>query len=469
MGRILNIWRGWSTTQRLALVGGLVVLVAGGALAAYLVLKREGDRTCPPPCELETEPKLEPKKTLQPVNWPVYGYNDQRTRYFPSDRVNPPFRGSSWSIQLGKLLEFSPIVSEGRLFFTDKSATVYSLEARTGKVNWKRKVGSLSAASPAFEDGRLFVVSLTPGDIQALNPETGKVQWERDLGARSETSPLVFGDKVIVGNEAGTVFALNVKTGDTEWSVPSAGAVKGGVAVDNGTVYFGNYAGEVFAVDASNGKVRWQTGTQGSSFGRAGRIYSTPAVGYGRVYVGSIDSRVYSFDAEDGSLAWSQSTGAEVYPGPVLAEVPGGPPTVYVGSADKYFYALDAGTGSVRWKEFTGGIILGAASVIGDVAYVGVIGPKNGTIGYDADNGDRIYSNELGEYNPAITDGKRLFITGYSGIRAFLPKLNPGGAKKGQGKDKKDGKKGGGGSEEREKDKGGSGGEEKKGGGKKKG
>ncbi len=437
MGRVLNIWRGWSTKQRIALVGGVVAVLAGGAVAAYVILKRDSDVACPPPCELEAEPKeeLKPKKTLQPVDWPVYGYTDQRTRYFPTDRVNPPYRSSVWSTQLGKLLEFSPVIAKGNLFLTDKSALVYSMDASTGKMNWKRKVGSLSAASPAFEDGRLFVVTLAPGDVQALDPKTGKVLWERDLGARSETSPLVYGDKVIVGNESGTVFGLNVRNGEIEWTVDSAGEVKGGVALEGGNAYFGNYAGEVFSVKADDGDVRWQTGTQGSSFGRAGRIYSTPAVGYGRVYVGSIDGRVYSFDQDDGSLAWSQSTGAEVYPGPALAEAPGAPPTVYVGSADKYFYALDAETGSIRWKQFTGGIILGAASVIGDVAYVGVIGPQNGTIGYDADNGERVYENELGEYNPAVTDGKRLYITGYSGIRAFLPDFR--GKKKGkQGNDK---------------------------------
>ncbi len=96
---------------------------------------------------------------------------------------------------------------------------------------------------------------------------------------------------------------------------------------------------------ARDGSVKWQTGTQGSSFGATGRIYSTPAVAYGRVFVGSIDSRVYSFDADTGALAWSQSTGDWVYSAPAVAEVGDGPPTVYIGSKDKYLYALDATTG----------------------------------------------------------------------------------------------------------------------------
>jgi outer membrane protein assembly factor BamB len=446
----------WSRTQQIGAVAAVVLVLAGGAYAIYKAVERPGDVLN---TDVDFERPEEPRKEIvQAVNWPVYGYDDERTRYFPSKRVDPPYHSSEWSFVAGKLLEFSPIVVEKRLYIVDKNALVYSLDGHTGKVLWKHGVGSLSAASPAFEDGRLFVVTLEPGDVQAMNPRSGKVQWERDLGARSETSPVVFGDTVIVGNESGTVFALNVKTGKTEWSYDTAGAVKGGVAIAEGTVYFGNYAGEVYALDAHSGDVKWQTGTSGGSFGRTGRIYSTPAVGYGRVYVGSIDSRVYSFDADTGELAWSQSTGAEVYPGPALAEVPGAPASVYIGSADKNLYAMDARTGAIRWKQFTGGILLGAASVIGDVVYVGVIGPKNGTIGFDADNGKEVFDHELGEYNPAISDGKRLYLTGASTLRAFLPDLHPG-----REGGKKDGGKGGGG----KKDGGGDGGGKQQGGGKK--
>jgi outer membrane protein assembly factor BamB len=455
--RLLPVVRGWTRLQQAGAAAAVVLVLAGIAYAVYTAVDRPGDVLNE---DVDFERSEQPrKKIVQAVNWPVYGYDDERTRYFPSTRVNPPFHSSEWSFQAGKLLEFSPIVVKKRLFFVDKDALVYSMDGRTGKVIWKRKVGGLSAASPAYEDGRLFVVTLEPGDVQAMRPRSGEVLWERDLGARSETSPVVFGDTVIVGNESGTVFALNVKTGKAEWTVDSAGEVKGGVAIADGVVYFGNYAGEVFAVDAHNGEVKWQTGTTGGSFGRTGRVYSTPAVAYGRVYVGSIDSRVYSFDADTGELAWSQSTGAEVYPGPAVAEVPGGPPTVYIGSADKDFYALDARTGRIRWQHDTGGIIIGAASVIGDVAYVGVIGPKNGTIGFDADNGKRVFEHELGEYNPAISDGKRLYLTGESSIRAFLPDLHPGREKKkGDEKGEGDRKQGD------EKPSGGDGGEKRDGG-----
>lgn len=415
----LHKWRSLSARSRALIAGGAVLAVAGGALTAYLVLKRDSDVACPPPCELEAEPQAKPRERVKTINWPVYGYDDQRTRYLPTTRVRPPFDASVWSFQAGKLLEFSPVIGERTLFFLDKDALMYALDADRGKVRWKNEIGDLAASSPAYSDGRVFAVTLEPGSALALRARDGKVLWERPLPGRSETSPVVFGRSVIVGSESGEVFALDVKTGKVRWQVSTAGNVKGGLALDDGILYGANYAGEVFAIRASNGSFVWRGSTQGLSFGRGGPVYSTPAVAFGRVYLGSIDGRVYSFDADTGELAWSHSTGDWVYPGPAVADTPRSGPTVYIGSKDQSFYALDAENGEVRWQKDVGGIVLGAATVLGEVVYVAVIGPNRGTLGFDVKTGKLVFENELGEYNPVISDGRRMYLTGSSGIRAF--------------------------------------------------
>lgn len=415
--RPLAIWRSWSVRTRVLAVAGVALLIAGAALAGYTALKRPGDISNPGVGFVE---QRSPKpKQVKTVNWPVYGFDDARTRYLPTERVRPPFDSSEWSFQAGKLLEFSPIVVDGALYFQDKDALFRALDADTGRILWKNEIGDLAASSPAYSDGRVFAVTLEPGSAVAMRAKDGKVVWERPLGARSETSPLVFGRSVIVGNESGEVFALDRESGKVRWQVSTADSVKGGLALDDGVLYGANYAGEVFALRASNGEEVWNSSTSGLSFGRGGPVYSTPAVAFGRVYLGSIDGRVYSFDAETGEVAWSHSTGDWAYPGPAVAKTRRSKPTVYIGSKDHNFYALDAETGAVRWQKDVGGIVLGAASVLGEVVYVGVIGPKTGTLGFDARTGKQVFEDELGEYNPVISDGNRLYLTGASGIRAF--------------------------------------------------
>ena len=426
MRRLPRIPPAWRDPTHLLILAAISLVGAAGALGAYQALKREGDRSCPPPCTLEGQKPATHAEQVKTVNWPYYGYDGQRTRYLPTKVVRPPYDASVWSFQAGKLLEFSPIVAKGTLYFQDKDALLYALTADTGKVEWKKQIGALGAASPAYSHGVLFAVTLqraagvNSGEALALRARDGKLLWRFPLPGRSETSPMVSGRRVFVGSESGDVYALDRKNGRQLWHVSTSGAVKGGLALDDGTLYGANYAGEVFAIDASSGQFVWQSSTQGSSLGRGGPVYSTPAVAFGRVFLGSIDNRVYSFDQDSGELLWSHSTGDWVYAAPAVADTPRTEPTVYVGSKDQNFYALDAKTGEVRWQKDLGGVILGAGSVLGEVVYVAGLGPNIGTFGFDAKTGHKVFESDLGEYNPVISDGHRLYLSGTSGVRAFV-------------------------------------------------
>jgi outer membrane protein assembly factor BamB len=420
MARLLKIWRSWSVRRRLVLVGGVVVVIAGAAVAAYLVTKRPGDVSNPDAAFHEQKPK---KKKPETLNWPMYGYDPARVRYLPVKGLNPPFHSSLWSFQAGVLLEFQPIVVHGVIYFMDKNARFYALNADRGHIMWKKDVGSLNASSPAYHDGQLFAVNLQPQQAVALDAKKkGKIVWRTPLPGRSESSPLVHSGKVIFGCESGDIFALDEKTGKVRWKTHTNGAVKGALAYHDGTLFATNYAGEVYAIDAGNGHVKWVAHTQGGGFLRGGGVYSTPAVAFGRVYLGGLDGRVYSFEEKTGQLAWSHSTGAEVYSSPAVADTPHAPPMVFIGSQDKHFYALNAKTGAVVWEHYLNGNILGSPSVVDRTVYVSVIGPNIGTFAYAVKRGQKVWENDQGEYNPVISDGRRIYLTGYSTIRAFEPR-----------------------------------------------
>jgi outer membrane protein assembly factor BamB len=424
MARLLKTWRAWSVRRRLAVAGSAALIVVGVvAIIALLVLKRPADVSNP---NAAFEDKKAPVKT---VDWPLYGHDRERTRYLPAKHLDPPFGSSEWSFQAGKLLEFQPIAVKGRIYFMDKDGMFYALDSGSGHVQWKRKIGTLNASSPAYSQGRLFAVNLEPQQAVAIRPRPhgSEVLWRHSLPGRSESSPLVHAGKVIFGCESGDIFALDAKSGKIDWTVHTGGPVKGALAFDKGMVFADNYAGEVWALDAANGHVKWTAHTQGGGFLHGGGAYSTPAVAWGRVYLGGLDGRVYSYVAKTGELAWSHSTGAEVYPSPAAADTPHSPPTVYLGSEDKRFYALDARTGEVRWERSVGGIVLGSSSVVGETVYVSVIGPNIGTFGYDVETGKKVFYNDQGEYNPVISDGKKVYLTGTSTIRAFKPKPRHGG------------------------------------------
>jgi outer membrane protein assembly factor BamB len=401
----------WATIGVAAGVGAVVV-----ALAGYLILKRPPDKSCQAPCTITSSA---PQPISGVTDWPMYGLSPDRTRYLDAPGVKPPF-SITWRYKGGHLLEYSPILVGGQLFGINNNGQAYSVKTRTGKARWKRQVASLNASAPAYSDGNLYISNLDPGQVIDLVAYDGHQVWRHPLPGRSESSPLVVGNKVIVGCECNTIYALNKKTGKTIWQRHVNGAVKAAPAYSDGIVYVGDYSGEMTALHVNDGSIKWQTGSQGTSFGRTGQFYATAAIAFGRVYAGNTDGRMYSFDQQTGRLAWSHSTSNYVYAGAVAARTSDTQPTIYFGSYDGTFYALDARTGSERWSQHNLGAISGAASLIGNTVYVADL-KSTSTYGFNAANGHKVFQYSDGAYNPVISDGKQIFLTGYKTLYALTP------------------------------------------------
>lgn len=349
--------------------------------------------------------------------WPVYGYDSARRRALPA-KIKPPLR-PVWRYNTHQLLEFSPILVRGVLYVVGKNARIYALDARTGRRIWTRKVGKLSAASPAYKDGRIFVVTLS-GRIVALDAKNGRIRWARKLGSRSESSPLVLGRSVVFGSEDGTLYRLRQRDGRIEWRYRADGAIKGGPAYADGRIFVGAYGGTVHAVRAGSGSRIWRSSTHGARFGLgSGNFYATPTVAWGRVYVGNTDGKMYSYSARTGKLGWSRGTGGYIYGAAAAANVPGRGPTIFFGSYDGHFYALNAADGERRWRHKVGGKISGAGTVVGSVVYFSTIDTTS-TYGLSTRSGKRLYARSSGAYNPAISDGERIFMTGYTSVSLMV-------------------------------------------------
>ncbi len=409
---VKNLW----TNHRWATIATVAAVVAAIAVTGYLLSKRPADKSCPAPCTLTSEA---PKPVSGVTDWPMYGLNEERTRYLDALAVKPPF-SIRWHFKAEHLLEYSPIYVGGQLFGINNSGLAFAIRADRGKARWKRQIAHLNASAPAYSGGNLYYANLDPGQVVALAAADGHQIWRHPLPGRTESSPLVVGNKVIVGCECNTVYALDKATGKTLWERHVNGAVKASPAYSNGIVYVGDYGGELNAIRVNDGSIKWQTGSQGTSFGRSGQFYATAAVAFGRVYVGNTDGRMYSFDQQTGRLLWSHSTSNYVYAGAVAARTADTPATIYFGSYDGTFYALDARTGNERWSVHNLGAISGAASLVGDTVYVADL-QHTSTYGFNVANGHRVFEYGDGAYNPVISNGAEIFLTGYKTIYALVP------------------------------------------------
>jgi hypothetical protein len=64
--------------------------------------------------------------------------------------------------------------------------------------------------------------------------------------------------------------------------------------------------------------------------------------------------------------------------------------------------------------------VVGSLSAIGNTVYVAEFTGKT-TTGFDMRTGHRVFHYPRGTYTPIISDGRRLYLTGYSSITALQP------------------------------------------------
>jgi len=401
-------------------------VLGAGIAAAVAVREREGaDVHGSSSVGFVTTDAPPPRPPSFGIDWAMNGYDPARDRVAPADRVRPPFR-QAWVAGGDSLLEFPPAIAYGRLFYGDGGGRVIALSARTGQRAWVFDSHRGLAASPAvgpYRHGTVYEVFLNPRSSHVQNPQDGLVvalsagwgvvRWRTRVGA-SETSPLLAYGRLYVGGWNGTIYALDQATGRIEWRFETGGPVKGGLAAEGGRVYAGSYDGHVYALDARTGRLLWHASGDPRLLGGHGTFYSTPAVADGRVHIGSTDHKLYSFGAATGRERWSHSTGGYVYGSPAVWNG-----LVLVGSYDHRFYALDAATGAERWRFAADGPVSGSAVVLDGVVYFSTL--KETTYGLDASTGAELWRYPDGKYAAVVADAQRLYLMGYSVVRAFVP------------------------------------------------
>jgi outer membrane protein assembly factor BamB len=413
-----------------AALGALVVLIAAGVLGGYLYASDRTGSIYHPHARFVPEPTPTlPARGPGRFAWPLFGYAADHTRFFPAPAdVRPPFK-QLWAHGSGTLLEFPPVLYREDLFQLGDDGVLNAIDKRTGHVLWSRHLGQLSASSPAVTVNTVYVTILysghphSPGRVIALDSANGAIRWWRALPSGSESSPLIYDGRVFFGSQNGTVFALDDVDGAVIWTYRAASAVKASPTLSDGVLYFGDYSGRLQAVSEQNGHRLWVSKSEGALLG-SGNFYSTAAVVYGRVFLGNTDGRIYAYDAATGRLDWAVQTGAYVYASPAITNAPGLGPTVYIGSYNGYFYALNARSGHVSWRFDAHGRISGSATIIGSIVYFADLA-KHRTYGLGISTGRVLFEKNTGAFDPMISDGVDVYLTGDTGIYGLAPAEHP--------------------------------------------
>lgn len=414
-----------STRVRVALAAA-VVLIAAALIAGHIY---EHDRTGSiyhPHARFVPQPTPTlPASGAGHFAWPLYGYDQDHTRFFPAPSyVHAPFK-RLWVHVGHALLEFPPVIYGERIYQLADSAVMNVFDKRTGHLIWSRPLGQISASAPAVTANTVYTTILysghphSPGRVIALNSANGDVRWWRALPSGSESSPMLAHGDVFFGSQNGTVYALDDRNGDRVWTYRARAAVKASPTLADGILYFGDYSGRLQAISERTGRRIWVSQSEGALLG-SGTFYSTAAVVYGRVFLGNTDGRIYAYDASTGRLDWAVQTGAYVYASPAVTNAPGLGPTIYLGSYNGTFYAINARSGHIDWRFKAHGRISGSATIVGRIVYFADLGTHR-TYGLGISTGRVTFEDNTGSFDPVISDGSDIYLTGYSSLFGLQP------------------------------------------------
>jgi outer membrane protein assembly factor BamB len=427
-------------SRRRLLAGvALVVLAVGAAAVVYVrnenkPIEKRGSASEEFVTDAEPEPSPPPKRE-NPRPWPTYGYDAERSHISPYDH-RPPYR-RLWSIDAHDTLEFPPTIGYGRVYLAQQKGLFFALDAKTGRVDWKKSLGRCAASSPTIGYGVVYQSYMHPvvcaqdqagadGFVVAWDAKTGRERW-RFKTAPIESSPLLKGGRIYVGSWDHKVHAIDAQTGRQVWSFEADDQVNTSAAYWRRTIYIATDGGTLYALDARTGRLRWSA-RSASRFGGASEFfYATPTVAYGRVYIGNTDGTMYVFGARTGKLLWARPLGSYIYGAAAVWRR-----RVFVGTYDGKLYSLDAATGDTKWQIDAPGAIHAAPTVMAGLVYYATCsscgseaqrsvkqGP-DGTFAVRASNGRPVWKFPGGKYaNPVVADADRVYVTGRAQQFAF--------------------------------------------------
>lgn len=90
--------------------------------------------------------------------------------------------------------------------------SVYSLDAATGKVLWRRSVGFTTNSQPVRVGSDVLLVNGSRNELILVRAATGELVWRTPLEERFG-DPLVLGERAYVASESGRVTAVNLNDG----------------------------------------------------------------------------------------------------------------------------------------------------------------------------------------------------------------------------------------------------------------
>jgi len=325
-------------------------------------------------------------------------------------------QGDTWNMLV-------PAIENDRIYASDVTGVVMSLNRMNGDVVWKKDLEKPISGAVGVGYGMVLLGTLK-GEVIALDSSTGEQKWTARVTSEVLAPPATNGDIVVVQTQDDRVIGLDAATGDRRWIYDSTPAVltlrgTGAPIVTNHLAVAGLSSGKVVALDTSNGVPVWEQRVavpQGrSELERVVDIDGGLLLSGGTLYVATYQGRVAGLDLESGRVLWQRD--ASSYTG-----VAQGFGNVYVSEASGTVEGIDERSSSALWsndqlarRQLSAPEVFSSYVAVGDLeGYLHLLSQVDGRfVGRERIDSDGLRARPL-------VDGNMIYVFGNSGTLEAL-------------------------------------------------
>ena len=220
-----------------------------------------------------------------------------------------------WSVRAGKSVLASPVIRKGVVYIGASDGKFRALKLRSGAPVWTFDGVEGFVECRACVDEQQVVFGSWAGKLWSLDTRTGELQWTWNCGKSSRmyspaaTWPVKAAGRIFIANPDRKVYAINATTGEQLFSV-NGGREAIGLSSDGGTVLAKTMFNTSYAFRADvpvpeggelpDSALLWRVPN-----GMHYEIGPTPIVELdGGVITPSDKGNLFSFSMKDGSLQW---------------------------------------------------------------------------------------------------------------------------------------------------------------------
>jgi outer membrane protein assembly factor BamB/predicted Zn-dependent protease/tRNA A-37 threonylcarbamoyl transferase component Bud32 len=189
-----------------------------------------------------------------------------------------------WEFDSRASIISSPAIYEENVFFGNMSASIFSVNAKTGQTKWIFDAGSPVSSTPSIENNILYTGSFD-GKFYAVDINTGRMRWIYNTGSKIETNAAAGDSMVYITSTDMNVYGLDAFKGTKIWSYQTDAPILSSPALANKTVFvITNY---LYCIDAKRGQLLWKTKVSGPT-------HASPAIANSILYFSS-GNTLYSY------------------------------------------------------------------------------------------------------------------------------------------------------------------------------